>query len=236
MISEVWESDDYTLIEPLMTSTNQYIRRAAYIAYGRNNFKGFGAKVKDVLTDKSELVKFSIPLAVVFKYNSRVERKVFFDHKTIIKKSVYQNSFNHRSKGPLPMDYKAAFEQLLKDGGNKLKLESYFALMISRSQFDIKQFVMIIESYSDKSIIVDRLDDFFQDSFRYLGKSFLVLLPYVESELYNRKEVYKHFGLANNERIDSGKVYEKLVAESKSGLQAQFVDVNEELEEAVEPD
>ncbi len=193
---------DDKIIEPFARSENKWLRRAAYHALGQNRSSRsrFFALIPELMKDKAKEVRIVLPKIIQKRAEQFTNSWVhFYDAKHFVKDYYWSgNGSVSRKLGPAVEE---ALRKMLDDEDLAIRMEASFALLKCRKSIDLNKFTAVLETFPDQNAIGRRVKQYLENNYKVLGKSFDILLQFINREDMSDsdvKNIFKHFNVAGN--------------------------------------
>lgn len=194
MLAEQWRRGDAELLDRYYKSENQWLRRAAYYAAGRNLPPDeFHNKLPDILADSSEYVRMVIPAIGERSGSSRWLN--YFAADQFSESYGYYDSSGRRLSGAL----ETAVRTLTKDVSPRVRFEAFMTLLNTGGTVDLAALLRTMNEFTDQETVGGRVSEYLLRNYTKLDGEFAVLLPYLQQLRYRDdtlEKVYDHFGPA----------------------------------------
>jgi HEAT repeat protein len=199
LVKDVWNEEMRQQVLRYTQSSNSWQRRAAWYALGKNQPEEFQKRIAEVTGDPAAHVRIVVPSL----YTSDSSWANRFDETRAGQPDYsYTSSFGRSSK-TLPEEVKKALNQLTGDSSETVRFEAYYSLLVQREKIDLGALGALLENLPRNSALLERLSEYLRSNYRTLGKTFAVLLPYLNVEdKYNRQraeEVKAYFGMKDED-------------------------------------
>ncbi len=206
-----WKYGDEKLLIPFTTSENPYIRRAAWLAIGRNQKKLIEENALAIADDSSEKVRAVLPFILDREgrywvhYFDAEHNQRYYDYSS--------SSFSFRNqKLRFGDQVKEALVKLSNDSAPSVKVESSFLLLASGEKIDPAALEATLSGFPDRDSIRSRVSDYLENNYRKLDRSYRFLTNHIdESDIGSDelKKIYSHFGVNTDGEKDDNLTWEE---------------------------
>ncbi len=227
-----WRRGDERAVEPLVTDSNPFVRRAAARALGRNHARGLMPHVEALREDGSEHVRMVLPhLALpqslwVHRFDVAEQGR---DHFQTRANFWFQLTPEQRT------DMLSVLRGLSTDPAPPVRLEALLALLARGEQIDATALIDTVHQFSDRSEVGRRIGSFIEENYRQLDAAYLPLLPYLEHTHLSssrRESIMTHFERLSTDTAQVDQQYrprpatqQELVEEPEAEVEIEAVPV-----------
>lgn len=166
---------DEKLVEPYISSGNQWLRRAAWFAMGKGRLSWLNKNVHKITTEQSAQVRKALPVSVGMTEGTWNHQ--FTDTFTAADRSWSST----RRRIRLTTEVEQVIRDLAeKDPSPEVRFESWFTLMSHGKTIDLDTFITLIAQQPKGAAVSKRLADYLERNYRRMGKGMRPLLAYAD--------------------------------------------------------
>ena len=205
ILERAWGVGSEALVEKYLKSDDQWQRRAAFFALGKNKPSALAKYAKEISEDNSEFVRAILPMAL----SRGSSRHVVYLDESQSTTSYTWNSSTGKSLA-LSQGVKDALAKLSQDPSSEVRLETFFCMMSNRIPFEVSKFIETVNALPERTSAQERIGDYLYENYKQLGPNMAVLVQFIESGRRERGEeldrIYKHFKINIEEDVSSESV------------------------------
>lgn len=188
---------DVSAAIPYSTSTNPWVRRAAWYAIASKKSTNNTEQLEAITKDSSPHVR-----AILTEISSkeRTNWKIYFSDSESSSDNSYSSS---RSRRRLSQELEDALRVIAQTDSSIInQFEANYSLLTHSRDIDLPEFIAQLSKAPKETQAVRRLSDYVEDNYKKMGKGMRPLLAYIDFKRINvrhHKAILKHFKSESNQ-------------------------------------